>query len=140
MRDKGYGYVDKEGRFVIQPQFDHAWGFHDGVAAVAVNVEIGFGVKGLPFRNFSGLIDKTGQFVAPPVFDGIHPHPGGLLQVKFGNRLGYIDARGRPLTFTAADLDIYVAERREKLRQELAVPPSDPDREITIHGCCTTKF
>jgi hypothetical protein len=136
---KSYGYVDKQGTFVIPPQFDHAWGFHDGVAAVAVNVEIGFGVKGLPFRHFSGMITKTGQFVAPPVFDAVHPHPGGLLQVKFGKRLGYIDTRGRPLTFTVADLDAHVAETREKLKREAAAPPSPPSEG----WCCSfgsTKF
>jgi hypothetical protein len=129
----GYGYLDREGTVVVQPRFPLAYGFHDGVAVVKVRAEPGFGVqnaKGL----FSGLIDKSGQFVAPPVFDWIKPHTGGLLQVRFGGKLGYIDARGRPLTFQAKELDDYVAARRERLKEDLVetkpLPRPAPGRAL----------
>lgn len=47
-----YGYIDKGGTLVIQPQFDTP-GYHtDGLAAVEVNGKC-------------GLIDKQGDFFIP---------------------------------------------------------------------------
>jgi hypothetical protein len=121
--------VDKEGTFVIQPRFRSAYGFHDGLAVVKVDAEPGFGVQGAKGL-FSGLIDKSGQFVAPPMFEWIKAHAGGLSQVKFGNKLGYIDARGRPLTFSAKELDDYVAGKREQLKEKTARPAREADKPL----------
>jgi hypothetical protein len=74
-----------------------------------------------------GLIDQTGKFVAPAVFGWIQRHAGGLSQVKFGDRLGYIDAGGRTLTFSAKELDDYVAAKREQLNP---LPPPAPGRAV----------
>jgi hypothetical protein len=119
-----YGYVDKEGNVAIQPRFLQAYAFRDGHAVVKVTAEPGFGVQDAK-ELFSGLIDKAGQFVAPPVFPWIRPRAGGLSQVQFGDRLGYIDAHGRPLTFSAAELDDYVARKRDQLKQQASPRPRD---------------
>jgi hypothetical protein len=47
-----WGYVDKTGRMVIKPQFDEAWEFSGGLAAVAADDKLGY-------------IDRTGKFVIP---------------------------------------------------------------------------
>lgn len=122
-----YGYMDREGALAIAPKFTSAYSFHDGVAVVKMNAEAGFGVQNAK-GTFSGLIDRTGQFVAPPVFDRIQPRAGGLLQVVFGQRLGYIDTHGRPLTFQAKELDAYVAARREQLKADPVPRPGDPPK------------
>jgi len=49
-----YTVTDKTGKFVINPQFDNAASFSDGLA----RVEVG---------NKWGYIDKTGKFDQPPV-------------------------------------------------------------------------
>lgn len=126
---QGYGYVNKEGAVVIQPQFISAYGFHNGVAVVKVSAEPGFGVQGAKGL-FSGLIDKSGQFVASPVFEWIKPHAGGLLQVKFGEKLGYIDAQGLPLTFQAKELEDYVAGTREKLKEDPVPRPGEAAKPL----------
>jgi hypothetical protein len=35
-RDGKYGYIDKQGHFVVNPQFDEAGEFNDGLAAVRI--------------------------------------------------------------------------------------------------------
>jgi len=114
-----FGYVDKGGNFVIPPSFDEAFAFDEGRAVVKVSAERGLEIKGAKGR-VAGLIDRSGQFVLPPIFDWIAPHPGGLWQVKFGDRLGYVDASGQTLTFSRSDLDTYVTEKREQITQTLA--------------------
>jgi hypothetical protein len=49
------GYIDRTGKFVIAPQFDEAWGFSEGAAAVR---------KG----SLWGFVDRTGAFVVPPKY------------------------------------------------------------------------
>ena len=44
------GYIDKQGKFVIKPQFDAASIFIEGIAPVKVGEKLGF-------------IDKTGKMV-----------------------------------------------------------------------------
>ncbi|HDS29982.1 MAG TPA: WG repeat-containing protein, partial [Firmicutes bacterium] len=52
------GFIDKTGQYVINPQFDFAFDFSEGLAPVKIAEKWGF-------------IDKTGQFVINPQFDGI---------------------------------------------------------------------
>ena len=57
VRDKsGYGYIDKTGKIVIEPQFSTAWRFHDGVARVGKDGKW-------------GMIDKNGNVVVPFEYD-----------------------------------------------------------------------
>ncbi len=55
-----YGYIDKTGHFVINPQFDFAWIFSEGLAAVLIGDEE---------TGKWGYIDKTGHFVINPQFN-----------------------------------------------------------------------
>lgn len=50
-----WGYVDRDGKFVIKPRFDDADNFFEGLATVKVGC-------------FYGFIDKSGKFVIPPKF------------------------------------------------------------------------
>ncbi|EIL3899587.1 WG repeat-containing protein, partial [Campylobacter coli] len=49
---------DKNGEFVIKPNFDDAWYFREGLAKVGLNGKYGF-------------IDKSGKIVIEPIFDDI---------------------------------------------------------------------
>jgi TonB family protein len=53
--ENGYGYVDKLGKFVIEPKFVSASPFVDGLARVTVD-----------YQSDAGLIDHSGQFVWKP--------------------------------------------------------------------------
>jgi len=91
--EKKWGFIDKQGKIVITPQFDEAVGFHEGLAAVGVGGKYGF-------------IDRTGRIVINPVFDSTMPFDGGLAQVtvneasgddsaKAKYKFGFIDKTGK---------------------------------------------
>jgi hypothetical protein len=72
-----YTVTDKTGKFIINPQFDSAWFFSDGLALVEVGKKWGY-------------IDKTGKFVINPQFDSADFFSDGLALVEVGKKWGYI--------------------------------------------------
>ena len=78
------GYIDKTGRFVIEPRFKGAANsFCEGLAAVYDGGKKKF-----------GFIDKTGSFVIEPRFDLPGDFSNGLSRVNIGRRWGYINKTG----------------------------------------------
>ena len=59
---KSYGYINLEGVYMINPQFDEAGEFFDGRALVR---------KG----NLYGYIDEKGTYVIPPKYVSATPFP-----------------------------------------------------------------
>jgi hypothetical protein len=47
------GFIDKTGKIIINPQFDDAWGFREGLAKVWIGKKLGY-------------VDKTGKYVWNP--------------------------------------------------------------------------
>ena len=84
------GYLDKEGRIAIQPQFDTWFPFSDGRALIHVD-------------NKWGYIDKQGKTVIPPKYLQASPFKNGMAQVHTyentaewrGARWYYIDKDGK---------------------------------------------
>ncbi len=79
-----YGYINKAGKYVIEPQFDDADGFSDnGLARVEVNDKWGY-------------INSTGKFVIEPQFDSAYSFSdNGLAGVEVNDKWGYIDSTGK---------------------------------------------
>ena len=71
----------KTGTIVINPQFNSADSFSDGLA----RVRIGDFTTGK-----WGFIDKTGHYVINPQFNGATSFSDGLAQVSIGGKWGYI--------------------------------------------------
>lgn len=81
-----YGYRDKSGEFVIQPQFDYAGEFSEGLAVV--------GLGKFPATKW-GYINLQGNLVIPAQFEGAHDFSDGMAAVSLGGKLGYIDRTGK---------------------------------------------
>jgi hypothetical protein len=92
--DGKWGYVDKQCKLVIKPQFAGASRFSEGLAAVQM-------VK----AGRVGLIDEKGAVVVPPQFDLVDPFSEGYAAVFINHKWGFIDRTGKiaiPPTFDAA--------------------------------------
>jgi hypothetical protein len=78
-----YGFIDRNGKTVIQPQFDLTYGFSEGLAAVQIGKKWGY-------------IDVTGKTVVEPRdLWNVKPFHGGLAQVQTKDgQVGYIDKTG----------------------------------------------
>jgi hypothetical protein len=75
-----YGYIDKTGKFVIEPQFDFAQNFSDGLALIAYEKErVYYGVN-VPY-NICGYIDKKGKVVIQPKYELADNFSEGLAAV-----------------------------------------------------------
>lgn len=115
-----FGYMDKDGKKVIDADFDEAFSFADGMAVVGVskNGEMRYGVinpKGdyiidlgkkllmnlgegriayqNPTNNKFGMMDKSGNEIIDG-YDAINPFTCGLAWVRKNGKCGYIDIRG----------------------------------------------
>ena len=95
------GYIDKKGDWVIEPKYDAAYCFQDGIAVVGVN-------------NKYGLIDKKGNWIVEPKFKELEFFSKGLAPAQDQNdKWGYINRKGEwavPPTFEAeltTDINIF---------------------------------
>lgn len=76
-----YGFINSEGKYIINPQFDDAGNFSDGLAAVKMGKW--------------GFVDKTGKIVINPQFDEANAFSEGLAVIKLSGRFGYTDKNGQ---------------------------------------------
>src|SRR5262245_42999358 len=92
--DDKRGYIDQNGKIVINPQFEGATDFSEGLAVIATSKN--------GYRE--GYIDETGRIVIRPKFDRATGFSEGLAAVGFGefrlhgggnHRWGFIDKSGR---------------------------------------------
>jgi len=112
------GFIDKTGKYVINPSYDFATPFENGIASITQNEKTGyidihgktiiepqFKLAGTGFNNglawasvdgvTYGYIEKEGKFAISPIYDGAHPFSEGLAAVKKGNLWGYVDKSGK---------------------------------------------
>ena len=76
------GFIDKSGRMVIEPRFEAAFSFSEGLAGIRSGKKFGF-------------IDKEGTVKIAPQFDEISSFRNGLARVRTGASWGYIDTTGK---------------------------------------------
>lgn len=78
-----WGYKDENGKIVIQPTYDNAYKFREGLAAVYLDEQ-------------NGYIDQTGKFVIKTDFSYIGGFSEGLAAVRTEDfKLGFIDKTGK---------------------------------------------
>lgn len=95
--NKQWGYINKTGRYAIQPRFDYATEFSEGVAAVSLSGDPGDPQWGRPYQKVKwGYVDAKGRpAVAAPKGFRAAPFRGGVAPILLTN-----EGRGR-------DWDIY---------------------------------
>lgn len=88
--NKEFGYINKQGEMVIEPQFNFAARFEEGLAVIRQgDDEWGTGGK-------YGYIDSTGRIIVHPVFDVAGNFCNGWARVKEkGKAFIYLDKMGR---------------------------------------------
>lgn len=115
--DGKWGYIDKTGKYVINPQFDVAGAFaENGLACVESGEKRGyidktgsyvinpqfdyagaFAENGLAYvldDEKCGFIDKTGKYVINPQFDVAYSFREDVAVVRLGDKYGLINAKG----------------------------------------------
>lgn len=96
-KDGKYGYVDSTGKFVINPQFDTAYRFSCGLAAVGLLKGSADDYDEVYDREYLyGYINTDGKYVAEPKFDRAYPFDSesGLARVEESDKYRYIDKTG----------------------------------------------
>lgn len=76
-----WGYKDAVGKVVIEPQFDEAYNFSEGRAAVELNERLGF-------------INKLGEVTVDYQFDTVCSYSEGLASVTKNDKCAYINKDG----------------------------------------------
>src|SRR5688500_17725301 len=77
-----YGFVDETGNWVIEPQFDFAGDFVEGLAVVGNDGQYGY-------------IDPGGTLVVQPQYDFAADFAFGLAPVVVDGKVGYLDQTGQ---------------------------------------------
>ncbi|HET8854984.1 MAG TPA: WG repeat-containing protein, partial [Salinimicrobium sp.] len=116
--DGKYGYIDKEGKEVIEFKYDAAWCMSEGMGLVSSKGKWGFinkdgdliidfmydaahpfseDLAAVELNGKWGFIDKNGQLKIPLVYEGARSFSGGMAPVKTDELWGYIDKNNQML-------------------------------------------
>lgn len=87
-KEQLWGYINKEGEYVVEPKFHDAWNFHEGLAVVKVEWARGY-------------IDRDGNYVIEPKYQYAGPFRDGKARVMLDDVWEFIDHEGN--TLGAAD-------------------------------------
>src|SRR5262249_38239223 len=86
VQNEKWGYIDKNGKIVIEPQFSDGREFSEGLAA------IGFGEY--PHTKH-GYINVTGQLVIEAAFEDAYSFSEELALICLKGKYGFIDTNGK---------------------------------------------
>lgn len=76
-----FGFIGRQGDFVIRPTFETIREFSEGFAAVQLNGKFGF-------------INTGAKMVIEPKFDEVEPFSNGIAAVRLDGETGWIDRKG----------------------------------------------
>lgn len=96
-----WGFIDKEGKEIIAPQYDGTNGHFGGVYGFSE------GLAGMEKGGKWGYITKTGKVAIPFVYDEIRPFKEGVAGVLKGNKWGFINGVNKTIIpFKYADSNV----------------------------------
>lgn len=76
-----WGYKDELGKVAIEPLYDEAYNFSEGLAGVEIGEKVGF-------------INTAGEMVIPAIYDSVTSFKEGLASVTLNDKCAYIDKEG----------------------------------------------
>jgi len=85
------GFVDADGKVLVQP----AWDAADATPVFGQTVYCNEGFCGVQKDGKWGFIDHSGKLAIPNQFSSVGPFIEGLARVQLGNLVGYIDKSGQ---------------------------------------------
>ena len=77
IKNNKYGYMDRTGKIIIEPKFDFADYFVDGIALVSLNQKVGY-------------INQFGEYIIKPQFENGESFSEGFAAVKKSELYGFI--------------------------------------------------
>jgi hypothetical protein len=81
-----YGFIDKTGKFVIEPKFED------------VNSDFKYGYSVVKYRGSYGVINKSGEFIVPNLYDDYSfENKGKVIILKQEGKVCKFDCNGNPL-------------------------------------------
>jgi hypothetical protein len=80
--DEKWGFIDRQGTIVIEPSFDAAESFSQGLAKVKVGDKWGF-------------IDRQGAVAIAPIYDEVDSFHDDMAWIRIDKKVGYIDQTGK---------------------------------------------
>ena len=86
-----WGFMDRDGRWVIPPRYVFAFPFKGGLAPAA----LGDPSQGWTGAERWGLIDRSGRWVVEPTLAALGPWGGASIPAQRGARWGLLDRDGR---------------------------------------------
>lgn len=97
-----FGFIDKEGRVVIKPQFTSAGDFTEGLAPVSLTDEalLHSGGEYMPDEDQMeserrwGFINKRGELVIPMIYERVGHFHDGLAPFRKAGKWGYLNRKG----------------------------------------------
>ncbi len=89
-----YGYIDAQGKWVIEPKFRWADGFKDGSAAAAT-------------ERGTGLIDRAGKWLIEPKYDYLVREGDSLIEAGSGNSTGFIHPETFEIVASYSEENLY---------------------------------
>jgi hypothetical protein len=99
VRDGKFGFFDKTGQIVIEPKFDFAQPFSEGLAAVCMDCQKKTENEYSYFHGGKwGYINKEGELVIPLEFEAVNSFDNGKARVKIDNQWKYLDKNGELLS------------------------------------------
>lgn len=103
---KGYGFIDRDGKIVIEPQFQYAYSFHADRARIFTGTMSSWG--NYPGEGHYGYIDSTGAEVIPLIYEEADDFAeNGKATVCKNGKYGVIDINGNTVVDFSYDYISY---------------------------------
>ncbi|MBX3101661.1 MAG: WG repeat-containing protein [Bacteroidetes bacterium] len=105
-----WGWIDRQGNWVIQPQFPVPSQFNEGLVFMVKSEEIDTTDLTAPRGIRYGYLGTDGKWAVQPQFQLAFPHSEGLALVRDGEKLMFVDKTGKAVLRTDWQFAMHFSE------------------------------